>query len=213
MKISRVLLLAMPPLLLFLQPAFAQLRFSAIKLGYLYPKDAKSGFMIGTEISDDVDESVSLGVSVNLFRKTFTGLQAVATQNFQSGVTETTVQKELEFSTTFLPIMGQATMHFPSRGNLSWYAGAGLGYEFLWNNEKNFIDNTSARRNYKGFAWMADAGLSHRLGSRSALLLEVFYHNAKVKRNKTDSPANLPVWSEVNLSGFGFRVGLGFGGW
>lgn len=213
MKKIRAFILPTVALFMVVSPAAAQLHFSSIKLGYLNPKDAKSGFIIGAEISDYVDESVSLGLAVNLFRKSFTAQSQVAVQDFPSGVRETTVQKELEFSTTFLPIMGQATINIPSSGNLGWYAGGGLGYEFLWNNEKNFDTQTSDRRFYKGFAWLVDAGLRYRVGSRSSLLFEAFYHSAAVKRNKTNSPAGLPVWSEVDLSGLGFRFGLGFGDW
>lgn len=213
MKTVRPILLASVVLLLVAQPAAAQLHFSAIKLGYMNPKDTKSGFIIGTEISDQIDESVSLGLAVNLFRKNFTAQSAVAERDFQGGTHETTIQRELEFTTTFLPIMAQASVNIPSSGNLGWYVGGGLGYEFLWNNENNFVDKTSDRRFYKGFAWLLDAGLRYRVGSRSSLLFEVFYHNASVKRNKTSSPAGLPVWSEVNLAGLGFRFGLGFGIW
>jgi hypothetical protein len=215
MKRAIGFLLAGVMFVMIAQPAAAQLHVSAIKLGYLNPKDTKAGFIIGTEISDYVDESVSVGLSVNLFRKTFIAETAVAERNFESGVRETTIQRELEFNTTFIPLMGQATVNIPSSGNLGWYVGGGLGYEFLWNNEKNFTSQpvTSDRRFYKGFAWLLDAGLRYRVGSRSSLLLEAFYHNSAVKRNKTNSPAGLPVWSEVDLSGLGFRFGLGFGGW
>ena len=196
------------------RPSAAQLHFSSIKLGYLNPQDAKAGFIIGAEISDYVDERVAVGLSLNMFRKTFNAEQAVATTDFPSGVKETTVQKQLEFNTTFLPIMGQVSVNMTSPyDNLGWYFGGGLGYEFLWNREKNFETSTSDRRFYKGFVWMADVGLRYRLGSRSALLFEVLYHDATVKRTKKDSPANLPVWSQVDLAGLGFRFGLGFGGW
>jgi len=213
MKKARLTLFTMAVLLIMARPGAAQLHFSSIKLGYLDPKDAKAGFVIGTEISDQIDESVSLGLSVNLFRKSYKALNEVATDNFDSGVKETTVEKELEFSTFFIPIMLQATVNLPSSSNLGWYGGGGLGYEFLWNKEDNFREQTSDRRFYKGFTFLLDAGLRYRVGSRSALLFEVFYHNATVKRNKEKSPAGLPVWSEVNLSGIGFRFGLGFGGW
>ncbi len=52
-----------------------------------------------------------------------------------------------------------------------------------------------------------------RLGSRSAVIAEIFYHDAKVKRNETKSKEGLPVWSQVNLAGLGFRGGLRFGLW
>ncbi len=45
------------------------------------------------------------------------------------------------------------------------------------------------------------------------MIAEIFYHDAKVKRNETKSTEGLPVWSQVNLSGLGFRGGLRFGLW
>lgn len=213
MSTTRTIFLMLAPLLVMTQPGAAQLRLSAIKLGFLDPKDAKAGFILGTEIADEVDESVSLGLSVNLFHKSFNATKPVADRSYPSGVHETTIEKQLEFNTTFLPIMAQATVFIPSTDGFGWYLGGGLGYEFLWNNEKNFETDDSERRFYKGFSWLVDTGLRYRLGSRSSLLFEVFYHHATVKRNKEESAAGLPVWSEVDLSGLGFRFGLGFSNW
>ncbi len=45
-----------------------------------------------------------------------------------------------------------------------------------------------------------------RLGRRSDLTGEVFYSSAEVSRNRAKTPAGLPVWDQVDLSGIGARV-------
>jgi hypothetical protein len=197
--------------LLAAQNSSAQLHISGIRLGYIDPKDAKAGLMLGMDLTGKVDESVELGATVSVFRRNYQKFTTVAQSVSAGGLVETTVQKDLEFTTFFLPILGQAIIHF-SEDDFHWFANGGLGYEMLWNHENNFVDGKKERRFYSGFAWMAGGGFQYRLGSRSAVIAEVFYHDARVKRNETKK-AGLPVWSQVNLSGLGFRGGLRFGLW
>lgn len=199
-------------LLLTASKSSAQLHISGIRLGYLDPKDSKAGLMLGMDLTGKVDESVELGATVSVFRRNYQKITPVAKLASDGGLVETTVQKELEFTTLFLPIMGQAIIHF-SDEDFHWFANGGLGYEMLWNHENNFVDRKKERRFYSGFAWMVGGGFQYRLGSRSAMIAEIFYHDAKVKRNETKSTEGLPVWSQVNLSGLGFRGGLRFGLW
>ena len=197
--------------LLAAQNSSAQLHISGIRLGYIDPKDSKAGLILGMDLTGKVDESVELGAAVNVFRRNYQKFTTVAQSVSSGGLVETTVQKDLEFTTFFLPIMGQAIVHF-SADDFHWFANGGLGYEMLWNNENNFVDGKKERRFYSGFAWMAGGGFQYRIGSRSAVIAEVFYHDAKVKRNETKKQG-LPVWSQVNLAGLGFRGGLRFGLW
>lgn len=198
--------------LLAAQNSPAQLHLSGIRLGYIDPKDSKAGLMLGMDLTGKVDESVELGATVSVFRRNYQRMTAVARTVNADGLVETTVQKELEFTTLFLPIMGQAIIHF-SEDDFHWFANGGLGYEMLWNHENNFVDGKKERRFYSGFAWMVGGGFQYRIGSRSAVIAEIFYHDAKVKRNETKSKEGLPVWSQVNLAGLGFRGGLRFGLW
>jgi hypothetical protein len=190
----------------------AQFHLSGIRLGYLDPKGAKAGFVLGMDLTTQVDESVELGVTISGFRRSYQQVTSVAQQVSAGGLVEQQVQKELEFTTFFVPIMGEAIVHF-GQEDFHLFANAGLGYEMLWNKENNFIDNKQERRYYGGFAWLAGGGFQYRLGSRSAFIGEVFYHNAKVKRGQNKNTQGLPVWSQVNLSGLGFRGGLRFGLW
>ena len=198
--------------LLAAQNSPAQLHISGIRLGYLDPKDSKAGLLLGMDLTGKVDESVELGATVSVFRRNYQRITSVARSVNAGGLVETTVQKELEFTTFFLPIMGQAIIHF-SEDDFHWFANGGLGYEMLWNNENNFVDGKKERRFYSGFAWMVGGGFQYRIGSRSAVIAEIFYHDARVKRNETKSKQGLPVWSQVNLAGLGFRGGLRFGLW
>ncbi|MDZ7289952.1 MAG: hypothetical protein ONB44_09970 [candidate division KSB1 bacterium] len=194
------------------QNSSAQLHISGIRLGYLDPKDSKAGLVLGMDLTSQVDESVELGATVNVFRRSYQKTGLVAKTVSAGGLVETTVQQEIDFTTFFLPIMGEAIVHF-SEDDFHWFGNVGLGYEMLWNNENNFLEQKKERRFYSGFAWLAGGGFQYRIGSRSAVIAEIFYHNAKVKRDEKKNAQGLPVWSQVDLSGLGFRGGLRFGLW
>jgi hypothetical protein len=194
------------------QNCLAQFQFSGIRLGYIDPKGSKAGLILGVDLTGRIDESVELGATVNAFRRSYEQTTRVAEVVNASGLVEKTVQKNLEFTTFFLPIMAEAIVHLGQQ-DFHWFANGGLGYELLWNNENNFEQGKKERRFYKGFTWLVGGGFQYRIGSRSALIGEIFYHNATVKRNETKNEQGLPVWSEVDLSGLGFRGGLRFGLW
>jgi hypothetical protein len=198
--------------LLAAQNSSAQLHFTGIRLGYLNPKDAKAGLILGLDLTGRIDESVELGAAVNAFHKSYQQTTIIAEQVSASGLVEKQVQKELEFTTFFLPIMGEVIIHL-GQDDFHWFVNGGLGYEMLWNNENNFQEGKKDRRFYRGFAWLAGGGFQYRIGSRSALIAEVFYHHAAVKRNESKNTQGLPVWSQVDLSGLGFRGGIRLGLW
>jgi len=143
----------------------------------------------------------------DFFHKTYIKETAVADTDYVSGVHETTVMKELEYSTTLMPISAEVVIRQAFNPPLHWYAGASLTYQLLFNTENNFDAGIKEKRNYSGFGWVARAGIEYTVGSRSALILEAFYNNCKVKGDK-DKVQGLPVWSQVNVSGLGIRGGL-----
>jgi hypothetical protein len=209
---TRLPLILAAILLLTVSNSQAQVRISGVRLGYMNPKGSKAGMILGLDLTGQIDESLELGATINAFRKSYQQTTEVAKVVNASGLVETTVQKNLEFTTFFLPLMAEAIVHL-GRDDFHWFVNGGLGYEMLWNNENNFELGRKDRRFYSGFAWLAGGGFQFRLGSRSALIGEVFYHNAEVKRNETKNAEGLPVWSQVDLSGLGFRGGLRFGLW
>jgi hypothetical protein len=84
----------------------------------------------------------------------------------------------------------------------------GLGYSFLWSNEKNYEKKSNETRSYNGFTWQAGAGIYYDIGSRSTFLADLFYTNGTVGRDVKSSTAGLPVEERVDLSGLGVRVGV-----
>jgi len=184
---------------------------TTLRVGYFNPKDAKAGFMFGANWGFPVDEAVDIGVGVDYFHKRYTKKTAVADRDYQSGVHETTVQRELEYSTNILPLTGTIHVQLPAGYWTKYLLAGSLGYAFLFNKEKNYVDGTSASRTYRGFHWQLSAGMLLRTGRRSGVTGEVFYNNSTVSRNKTSSPKGLPIWDEVDLSGLGVRFGVRLG--
>ena len=186
-------------------------KVSMLRLGYYSPKDARSGFVFGATMGNAVDELVDLGLSVDIFRRSYRKDSQIAETVSSGGVVEHTVVRELDFSTTAIPVLGTVTVKFSSTMPFTYFLGGGLGWALLWNKETNYVAGASERRFYHGFAWRAEGGILYRLGSRSQLIGEVFYMGSSPKRNRERTAEGLPVWQEVNLSGLGFRVGLRIG--
>lgn len=188
----------------------SQFRPSAIKIGYLNPKDADPGMLLGFDFAAPIDETVELGISTNFFYTNYNKVSTVAVADPQGGIQETTKQQELEYTTFSIPLYGMVNIIIPSTRHFGYQIHGGLGYEFLFNKENNYKEDTSEKRRYHGLSWEASAGFHYIIGSRSSLTGELLYHSSKPSRNKTSSKAGLPTWSEVNLSGFGLRFGIRF---
>ena len=176
--------------------------------GYLDPKDTKSGLIFGGSYGIAVDERVDISLGFDVFHRNYTEDTAVADTNYISGVNETTVMRELEYNTTLLPIHADVTVRFPFEPPLYWFFSGGITYRFLFNKELNYQEDVSEKRTYQGLGWRLRAGIEYTIGSRSSIILGAMYNIGRVKRNSSETPAGLPVWSEVDISGFGFFGGL-----
>ncbi|MFH1941582.1 MAG: hypothetical protein ABIL68_05715 [bacterium] len=190
---------------------FAQgqgVRILELNGGYVCPKDMKAGLMFGGSYGISIDERVDLSLGLSYFHKNYTRTSAVADTDFVSGVHETTVMKELEYSTTLLPVFASLNIRIPFAPPVFWYFGGSITYRFLVNKEMNFEQSISEKRNYRGWGWMARAGIEYAIGSRSSIILEALYNIGKVKRNVKETVEGLPIWDEVDVSGFGFRAGV-----
>ncbi|MDQ7052336.1 MAG: hypothetical protein Q9P14_05395 [candidate division KSB1 bacterium] len=157
-----------------------------------------------------IDETTEIGISTNLYYRNYKKLSTVAAPGYSAGINETTQQKELEYTTLSIPVYAIFNFVIPTSRYFGYQIHGGLGYEFLFNKENNYVEQKSERRFYKGLSWIVSAGFHYQIGSRSAITGEILYHSAHVTRNRTETPEGLPIWNEVNLSGFGFRFGLRF---
>jgi len=141
---------------LFTIPAVAWVdgsRVTTIRLGYYNPKDTKSGLLIGVNLSTAVDENVDFGLSVDFFHRSYKQEREVADTVSAGGVIEHTIVRELEFTTTAVPIMASLTLKLNSQLPFTYFFGGGLGYELLFNKENNYETQISDTRFYHGFCW------------------------------------------------------------
>jgi len=178
-----------------------------VRGGYLNPKGTEGGFMLGGSYGFAFDERVSLSLGADFFKKNYTQKDKIADKVTDSGVVINTVTETLEYNTFLMPLTANIDIRFPFDQGMNFYTGAGISYQFLFNTEDNFKADVKKKRNYSGFGYVFRAGMEFILGSRSALLAEAFYNNAKLKGDK-EKVEGLPVWNEVNVSGLGFRVGV-----
>ena len=174
--------------------------------GVLNPKDAPSGALFGFSYGIAVDERVDLNLGIGLYRKTYEEKTYHDTTYYEQ-ISETQVTKDLEYVTTLLPISLGTKVRFPLQRNLNWTLGGGLSYQLLWNRESdyNFDPTREEKRNYNGMGWQATTGIEYLVGSRSSVIAEVLYNSCKVTKDINEQGT---IWSEVDLSGLGFRAGL-----
>lgn len=185
--------------------------YSEFKAGMLNPKNAKAGWIFSYGTGKTIDETFSWMVDFGLYAKRYSQTTAVDTTSGNQ-VNEVTVQKELDFSTYLLPIMFKITFDkkMSPSAPITLKGSAGLGYQFMWNKEQNYLTQKKESRFYHGFTYEVSFGAGLQMSSSAVLFVETFYHGGKVKRNQSKNEAGLPVWQEVDMSGPGIRFGINF---
>jgi hypothetical protein len=216
MKRTVLLIIFLTGLIFLLTTVTAEARnltASTLKIGMLNPKDAKSGFILGLNHGIVIDERVDVGFSADFFRKTYKKDVQIASKDYIQGVSEVTYQREMEFTTMIIPLMATIDLKMPLsdyRPAPYLYIHGGLGWEMMFNSEKNYVADTKDSRFYSGFGYMVGAGLLYEFGSSSAIIAELGYNGCRVSRDQK-TVANLPVWDEVNISGLMLRLGIRLG--
>jgi len=179
-----------------------------LQAGYLDPKDTKGGLIFHGAWGIAFDQRVELSLAIDYFHRKYTQETVVDTTVTGTGTVETRRHRDLEHSTTLLPISANIRVRFPVGRLLFWYAGAGISYQFLFDVEKNYVEGVEDKRTYGGWAGMFRGGIEFRLAESSSLVFEALYNLGKVRRDVTETGNGLTEWSEVNVSGFGVRGGV-----
>lgn len=210
MKISILIIFAL------FQSAFAQLPYTEFKVGYFNPNDAHDGFLLGIHLGRMIDESISWGMEVDYFQKTYTDETRVSEQVGQT--TPDQVTRNLNFVTRMLPVFAKLNFERALNQSSPVYlrASGGVGWQFVWNKVENFESDpqVSGTRFYNGFGWQLTAGAGYEISSKTVFFVDAFYNYSKVKRNNTTNEQGLPTWEELDVSGFGAKIGvsiIGFG--
>jgi len=202
-------------LIFFIQWVGAQAPYTEIKVGMMNPKNASSGYLLGLNLGRTIDESLSWGLEINYFFKSYKEDYVVATKEDPLNKT-VTIARNQDITTRIIPLIAKLNYERPFGYRSPFYlrGSAGVGWELLWNTENNYLKNKHKTRFFHGFGWQLSAGLGIGISSSGNFFADIFYNNARVKRNQTTTELGLPIWDELDISGFGIKIGVsivGFG--
>lgn len=186
------------------QPSSGVLKITA---GYINPKDAKAGLLIGAGLGTAIDESVDIGFGIDLYHQTYSQDSWVAKET-QPGLTTNQEITLVEYSRTIVPLRLGVDVRLPATRYFGYLIRGDLSYQFLISKEKNFEEEINRTRNFKGLGWQGSGGFYYIVGSRSTFTLTGFYNSCEVSRSVEKSEKGLPVIERVDLSGLGFRLGV-----
>lgn len=187
--------------------AFAKNKYTDLKVGFLIPSDAKTGFLGTVGMGSQIDENISLGFGLNYYGKTYTKEENVADET-SGNATVTGVVTEIENATRMFPLMFNLAYTNQISPTLDVRVGAGLGYALLWNSETNYEENIDKTRFYSGFCWEVGGGISHPLSRNSDVFAEITYFSATPSRDEGETDEGLPLRSEIDMSGVSMRIGI-----
>jgi hypothetical protein len=185
----------------------AQEKFSEFQAGVLFPSDAETGFIGGITIGRMVDESVGWGLELDLYRRTYTKESKVP-QIPEGETNPVLVTTEIENATTMLPLYFKLLVHTQIAPKLDLRVGAGIGYEFMWNSVSNYVEGVEDTRFYSGFTWQAGGGLAMQLSRASDVFIDLSFHGGSPSQGESKNEMGLPVYTEVDMSGFMIRGGI-----
>ncbi len=190
------------------QTAFAQNGIFELRAGYLNPKDAKGGLMLGGTFGTAVDEAVDIGVGFDIFHNSYSDESAVATDDNNNGLDAKTYVTSVDYTRTLIPLNLVVNVKLPAGRYFGYIIRGGIGYQFLISKEKNYeLDKTETRK-FGGLGLQAGAGLYYHVGSRSTVTADVFFNSCKVSRSIDSAVRGLPTTERVDLTGIGFRLGV-----
>jgi|GEM_PF-600371 len=186
--------------------------FTEFKFGGLNPTDTGSGNLFGITTGHQLDSRLFWAFEVNYFKSTYREETTVAIFD-SAGITFEERQLELEFNTIIVPVMFKIEYRLDLgdedvEGPIYFRSGGGLGWNFIWNNENNFRADIERRRFFNGLGWQASAGFEIRISEYGYVFFDGFYNDADATRNGERNQNGLPTWQTIDVSGYGFKVGL-----
>lgn len=184
-------------------------RFLELRIGQLDPQAGDAGTMVGISRGRRIDDRLWWQLEANYFRSSYTRATTVADE-ISGGQVITTEQVEVDFSNTILSIFIGFYYEY-SLGGRFFYRGTGsLGWEHIVVSEKNYVENVARTRTFDTPGLQISAGLGIGISRSSMIFGDLIYNSAKAKSDYSAYGDGLPVYQEINVSGFGFRVGINF---
>jgi hypothetical protein len=203
--------------LLFLQvPELAQQTqqdtlgtFNEFRVGQLDPQDTDIGTMFGFGFGNGIDDRLYWGIEGNYFWSSFIKSTTVP-DSISEGTIISREEVELDFSTSILTLFFSFYYDYPMTQDNSFYfrASAGAGWEFMWSKEKNFVKNKTRKRQFNSPGFQLSAGLGLKISTTGIIFADIVYNEAIVKTGEFRTEEGLPVFEQIDISGFGVRIGL-----
>ncbi|MBL7191063.1 hypothetical protein ISS30_05155 [bacterium] len=189
----------------FLGTAAAQ-SSETLRIGGFYPESIDDGVTFGFHLKRAIDERLDFGFSGDYFGKKYKSDTEIDT----GGMTNTVItnfEETIIMIPLFLNLDYKLLLDYP----IVPYIGGGAGYTLLWDKYDNYKSPYDEERDfYHGFAWQAYAGTTLQISSKAVLVLEGFYNNSKPSKKEEEDNSGRPVRTEIDVTGYGFRVGIKF---
>ncbi|MCP4631660.1 MAG: hypothetical protein GY855_01945 [candidate division Zixibacteria bacterium] len=187
--------------------------YTEIKVGYLNPDATNGGLLLGIQSGSQVDETVSLGLELNYWRKKFEKKVNVDVDTSIVNIPTTTTKVLYKHTVHYIPILATLKINIPVGPDVpvAPFAGASLGYAFAHIGYKfndpdvveNGVTSSPDKGYYGGWNWRVFGGASFAIGSMSNLNLGVMYNGAKVSKSESGG-----VERELDLDGLGFYASV-----
>jgi hypothetical protein len=192
--------------LFLITPVLSQHTIIEIKGGALFPADSETGFIVGLSGGRMVDENIGWSIGADYYWRTYT---KESTVNIETGpTTQETIVIESENATKMLPLLAKLSYLTQIGSNLDVRISGGLGYAFLWNKEANYQLDVESSDNFSGFAWEIGAGVSIPISRAADFYGELNYFSSTPSKDEGETPEGLPKRTEIDMSGFLFRIGI-----
>jgi len=193
---------------------YGQRNSAAVKLGVFDPGATSGGFIIGYEGGRRIDENLSVGWSVDWYRKEYIDEALVRELNDFDDLAIGTVN-ELRAKTNLhdIPVMFTMRANFPMRNRMGVYITGSIGAEVLLIWYRNYENpNNDEFQGAFDFSWRLGAGMYYELGSRSDLIGEITYHSSEPSwtYEVNDEGRTRLFERRFDMSGLMARVGIRF---
>lgn len=179
----------------------------SLRVSYYGPEDADAGFAIGGSFGAAFNDFVSLAFGTDVYFKSYEQRTEVASETGETWKS-TLYTTDVSYKSFAIPLLLEVKANIQIIGPLAIFGHAGAGYQIFVVKEQNVTTGVSDRTFFGGFAWVAGVGPSIKLGNDTWLFVEAYYTGSTVKRNRKDITVDLPVYQEIDLSGFGVRAGI-----
>ena len=186
----------------------SQLPYAEFKFGGYTPKDADFGNMFGITLGRKIDDRLYCAVEGNYYKSNYRKETRIADFD-TAGISFDERQVELDFTTRIFMLFGKLDYEL-KLGQTPFYfrSSGGLGLEFIWNNENNFVNDTDRTRLFWGFGYKLSAGVGIKISRMGLLFIDGIYNDASATRERASNQDGLPVFQNIDVSGFGFLIGV-----